>query len=153
MQAIWNNFWKCSLNKYLLPNHQSFLRRACEIFLKLFILVSLLKERPQLLIKQTEVNHDTEPVTGGHIIYEWRPRGTFNVTEIVNDMLKRGTVCQIVIFMSDFSLYLDIQFENIFTAWSYAVQIAITTKGVRIFGHVALVSLSQALSVWYRETQ
>ena len=121
MQAIWNNFWKCSLNKYLLPNHQSFLRRACEIFLKLFILVSLLKERPQLLIKQTEVNHDTEPVTGGHIIYEWRPRGTFNVTEIVNDMLKRGTVCQIAIFMSHFSLYLDIQFENIFTAWLYAV--------------------------------
>ena len=60
---------------------------------------------------QTNGNHIMEPLTVGHVISEWHWKSTFNFTEIVNDYgLKRGTVCQIVRFMSQLSLELYIQF-------------------------------------------
>ena len=56
---------------------------------------------------QTNGNHATEPSTVSHVILR---KGTFYFTEIVNNYrLKRGTVCQILRFISQFSLKLNIQ--------------------------------------------
>ena len=60
---------------------------------------------------QTNGNHATEPSTVGHVISERHWKSTFDFTEIVNNYgLKRGTVGQIVRFISQFSLKLHIQF-------------------------------------------
>ena len=60
---------------------------------------------------QTNGNHYIEPPTVNHKISGQRCKSTFDFTEIVNNYwLKRGTVCQIVRFISQFSLKLNIQF-------------------------------------------
>ena len=60
---------------------------------------------------QANENHATEPSTVGHVISERHCKSTFDFTEIVNNYgLKRATVCQIVRFISQFSLKLSIQF-------------------------------------------
>ena len=56
---------------------------------------------------QTNGNHAKELSTVGHEISEWHWKSNFDFTEIVNNYrLKRGTVCQIVSFISYFSLYI-----------------------------------------------
>ena len=46
-----------------------------------------------------------------HVISKWNWKSTFDFTKIVNNYgLKQGTVCQIAIFISQFSLNLQIQF-------------------------------------------
>ena len=56
-----------------------------------------------------------EPSTVGRVISERQRKSTFDFTEIVNNYgLKRGTVCQIVRFISQFSLKLYIQFWKYF---------------------------------------
>ena len=60
---------------------------------------------------QINDNHATEPSTFGHVILERHRKITFNFTKIVNKFrLKRGTVCQIVILISHFSVKLCIKF-------------------------------------------
>ena len=60
---------------------------------------------------QTNGNHAMEKSTVGHVISERHWESTFDFTEIVNNHgLKRGTVCQTVRFVSQFSLQLFIQF-------------------------------------------
>ena len=60
---------------------------------------------------QSNGNHATELSTAGHVISERRWKSTFDFTKIVNNYgLKWGTVCQIVRFISQFSLKLYIQF-------------------------------------------
>ena len=59
----------------------------------------------------TNENHATEPSKVGHVISERHRKSTFDFTEIVNNYgLKQGTVCQIVRFISQFSLELYLQF-------------------------------------------
>ena len=59
---------------------------------------------------QTNGNHATELSTVGHVISEPHWKSTFDFTEIVNNYgLKRGTVCQIVRFIFQFSLNLYIK--------------------------------------------
>ena len=56
-------------------------------------------------------NHATELSTAGHVISEQHCKSTFDFTEIVNKYgLKRGTICQIVKFISHFSLKLYIKY-------------------------------------------
>ena len=56
-------------------------------------------------------NHAMEPRTVDHVISEWHWKSTFDFREFVNNYgLKQGTVWQIVIFISQFSLKLYIQF-------------------------------------------
>ena len=64
---------------------------------------------------QANGNHATKPSTVGHVISERHWKSTFDFTEIVNNYgLKRGTVCQIVRFISQFSLKLYTQFWKYF---------------------------------------
>ena len=66
------------------------------------------------LIKQNG-NHATEPQTVGHVIPEWQRKSTFDFTESVNNYgLKRGRLWQIVRFLSQFSLKLNMQFWKYF---------------------------------------
>ena len=52
-----------------------------------------------------------EAETDAHVISEWHWKSTFDFSEIVNNYrLKRGTVWQILRFISQFSLKLYIQF-------------------------------------------
>ena len=52
-------------------------------------------------------NHAMEPSTVGHVISELHWKSNFDFTEIVNNFgLKQGTVCQIVKFISQFSIKL-----------------------------------------------
>ena len=56
-------------------------------------------------------NHGTEPSTVGHVISERHLKITFDFTETVNSYRsKQGAVCQIVRFISHFSLKPYIQF-------------------------------------------
>ena len=68
---------------------------------------------------RTNGNHAMETSTVGHIISERHWKSIFDFTEIVNNYrLKRRTICQIVRFISIFSLKLYIQFRKYFhTAW------------------------------------
>ena len=60
---------------------------------------------------QANGNHATELSTVGHVILERHWKSTFDFTEILNNYWwKRGTVCQILRFISQFSLKLYIQF-------------------------------------------
>ena len=60
---------------------------------------------------QTNGNHTMELSTVGHVIPERHWKSTFDSTEIVSKCrLKRGTVRQIVGFISHFSIKLCIQF-------------------------------------------
>ena len=60
---------------------------------------------------QANGNHATELSTVGHVIAERHWKSTFDFTEILNNYWwKRGTVCQILRFISQFSLKLYIQF-------------------------------------------
>ena len=64
---------------------------------------------------QANGNHATEPSTVGHVISQQQWKSTFDFTEIVNNYgLKWGTVCQIVRFISQFSLEPYIQFWKYF---------------------------------------
>ena len=74
----------------------------------------------RIFLFQTYGNHATELLTFGHKISKRHSRkGTFDFTEIINNVgLMQGTVCQIVRFISHFSLRLYYDFENVFTAWS-----------------------------------
>ena len=64
---------------------------------------------------QTNGNHAMEPSVINHVISEQHWKSTFDFTKIVNNHgLKRGTVCQIVIFISQFSLKLYIKFWKYF---------------------------------------
>ena len=64
---------------------------------------------------QANGNHATETLTVGHVMSQRDWKSTFDFTEIVNNYgLKRGTVCQIVRFISQFSLKLYIQFGKYF---------------------------------------
>ena len=66
------------------------------------------------LIKQNG-NHATEPQTVGQVISEWHRKSTFDFTESVNNYgLKRGRIWQIVRFLSQFSLKLNMQFWKYF---------------------------------------
>ena len=59
---------------------------------------------------QASGNHVTEPSTVGQVISERHWKSTFDFTEIVNKFgLKREIVCQIVRFISQFSLKLYIK--------------------------------------------
>ena len=59
------------------------------------------------LSKQTT----TELLATGQIISEWPRKEAFNYTEIINNHgLKQGTECQIVRFITHFSLKSSIQF-------------------------------------------
>ena len=59
------------------------------------------------LIYQANGNHATEPSTVGDVIFERDCKNTFDFIEIVNNYwLKQGAVCQIVRFISQFSLKL-----------------------------------------------
>ena len=52
-----------------------------------------------------------QTTSSGHVILEWGRNGSFDFTEIVNQQgLKCRPVCQIVKFISHFSLKLHIQF-------------------------------------------
>ena len=63
-------------------------------------------------------NHAMNSSTVGHVIPERQWKSTFNFTEIVHNYgLKRGTICQIVRFISHFSLKLYMETWKIFTAW------------------------------------
>ena len=65
------------------------------------------------LIKQMETMPRSYQVS--HVISEWHWKSTFDFTEIVNKYgLKQGTVCQIVRFISHFSLKLYIQYIKYF---------------------------------------
>ena len=67
------------------------------------------RNQPYLFIfpYQANGNHATELSTVGHEISERHWKSTFDFTEIVNNCeLKRGTVLQIVKFISHFSLKL-----------------------------------------------
>ena len=64
---------------------------------------------------ETNRNHVTEPSAVGHVISEWHWKKTFNFIEIVNRYrLKRETVCQIMIFISKFTLKVYRQFWKYF---------------------------------------
>ena len=64
---------------------------------------------------QVNGNHATELSAVGHVISELEWKSTFDFTEIVNNCrLKRGTVCKIVRFVSQFSLKLYTQFWKYF---------------------------------------
>ena len=64
---------------------------------------------------QANGNHAMGPSTVGHVISEWDCKSTFNFNEIVNNQgLKQGTVCQIVRYISQFSLKLYVQFSKHF---------------------------------------
>ena len=70
---------------------------------------------------QTNGNHATEPSTVDQVISERHWKNTFDFSEIVNNYrLKRGTVWQIVRFISEFSPKLY-NFENNLTALSQEV--------------------------------
>ena len=71
------------------------------------------RNQPYLFIfpYQTNGNHATELSTVGHVISERHWKSTFDFTEIVNNYgLKRGTVLQIIKFISHFSLKLYKQY-------------------------------------------
>ena len=69
-------------------------------------------------------NNATEPSTVGHVISERDWKSTFDFTEIVNNCeVKQGTVCQIVRFISQFSLKLHIQF------WKYFHSVVLGSVG------------------------
>ena len=69
-------------------------------------------------------NNATEPSTVGHVISERDWKSTFDFTEIVNNCgVKQGTVCQIVRFISQFSLKLYIQF------WKYFHSVVLGSVG------------------------
>ena len=71
---------------------------------------------------RTNGNHATELSTVSHVISERRWKITLDFTEIVNKYgLKRGTVCQIVKFISHYSLKLYNNIENIFAGSSLEV--------------------------------
>ena len=60
---------------------------------------------------QTNLNYATELSTVGHVISKRHWKITFDFTEIVSNYgLTQGTVCQIVRFISYFSLKLYTQF-------------------------------------------
>ena len=60
---------------------------------------------------QTSGNHASEPSRVIHLTSERHWKSTFNFTEIVKKCgLKRGTVCQIIRFIFQFSLKRYIQF-------------------------------------------
>ena len=94
-------------NNDLSPNCQSVLRRVREISLTCFLLISVLKERCEhdpSLSKQSQI-YRAFSCRSRNI--EWRQKGAFDFTEIVKShRLKRGTICQIVRFISHFSLIL-----------------------------------------------
>ena len=79
-----------------------------------------MKEKSFVLLEESVVftfpyqpngNHAKEPSAVAHVISERHWKGTFDFTEIINNYgLKRGTVCQIVRFISKFYLKLYIQF-------------------------------------------
>ena len=69
-------------------------------------------------------NHATEPSTVGHVMSEQHRKSTFDFTEIVNNYgLKRGTICQIVRFISEFFLKLYMQF------WKYFHSVVLGSVG------------------------
>ena len=71
---------------------------------------------------RTNGNHATELSTVSHVLSERRWKITLDFTEIVNKYgLKRGTVCQIVKFISHYSLKLYNNIENIFAGSSLEV--------------------------------
>ena len=71
---------------------------------------------------RTNGNHATELSTVSHVISERRWKITLDFTEIVNKYgLKRGTVCQIVKFISHYSLKLCNNIENIVAGSSLEV--------------------------------
>ena len=81
---------------------------------------------------QTNGNHATEPSTFSHVISERHWKSTSDFPEIVNNYeLKRGTVCQIVRFISQFSLKLYIK-----------------KQGVRIFGQIFWLGCLSAFKVY-----
>ena len=64
---------------------------------------------------QTNENHNAEFPTVCFVISERRWKGTFAFTEIVNNyVLKRGTVCQTVRFITHISLKLHMQYGKYF---------------------------------------
>ena len=100
---------------------------------------------------QTNGNHATEPSTFSHVISERHWKSTSDFPEIVNNYeLKRGTVCQIVRFISQFSLKLYIQF------WNYFDSIVLGSvgkgylkkQGVRIFGQIFWLGCLSAFKVY-----
>ena len=92
-----------------------------------------IKEKSDVLVEESVVftfpyqangNHATEPSIVGHVISERNWKSTFDFTEIVNNYgLKRGTVCQIVRFISQFPLKLYIQF------WKYFHSVVLGSVG------------------------
>ena len=68
-------------------------------------------------------NHVTELSDTSRVLSEQRQKVTFNFNETVkNHLLNKGTRCQIVRFISDFSLKLHVQFfEKCFTVRSSVV--------------------------------
>ena len=63
---------------------------------------------------QENGNHATESSTVGHVTSERHWKSTFDFIEIVNYEWKEGKACQIVRFISQFSLKLYIQFWKYF---------------------------------------
>ena len=75
------------------------------------------RNQPNLFIfpDQTNGNHATELSAVGHVISDWHWNSTFDFTEAVNNYrLKRGAVCQIISFISHYSLKLHMQYWNFF---------------------------------------
>ena len=97
---------------------------------------------------QTNGNHATELSTVGHVISERHWKSTFDFTEIVNNALKRGTECQIVKFISHFSLKLYILYIQY---WKYFHSMVLGSVGrdhskkIRCFWPKFLASFPQRL--------
>ena len=97
---------------------------------------------------QKNWNLPTELWAVRHVTSERHWKSTLDFNETVNNHgLKRGKVCQLMIFIFVFSLKLNLQFENIFTAWPFALQVVITMIKyvnrffVQTFGQVVSVPL------------